>query len=122
MKSRIRTLRENKRMSQMMLGREIGVSQQIISRVENDISTLSVDLLIVLSKYFNVTTDYILGLSDLKRGLEGQIKVNQMIDEYEDLVFSYKRLSERDRKLLWGLCQNMVRLEGGKEYDSDSHL
>ena len=42
MKSRIRLLRERKRMSQLMLGREIGVSQQIISRIENDISTLSV--------------------------------------------------------------------------------
>ena len=62
MKSRIRLLRERKRMSQLMLGREIGVSQQIISRIENDISTLSIDLLVNLANYFNVTTDYLLGL------------------------------------------------------------
>lgn len=77
MKSRIRLLRERKRMSQLMLGREIGVSQQIISRIENDISTLSIDLLVNLANYFNVTTDYILGISDLKRGLEGQLKENK---------------------------------------------
>lgn len=78
MKSRIRLLRERKRMSQLMLGREIGVSQQIISRIENDISTLSIDLLVNLANYFNVTTDYILGISDLKRGLEGQLKENKL--------------------------------------------
>lgn len=41
MKSRIRLLRERKRMSQLMLGREIGVSQQIISRIENDSKRLN---------------------------------------------------------------------------------
>lgn len=115
MKSRIRLLR--KRMSQLMLGREIGVSQQIISRIENDISTLSIDLLVNLANYFNVTTDYILGISDLKRGLEGQLKENKLLDKYEDIIFFIEKLNDRDKKLMLVICQSMLRLDEGNNYD-----
>lgn len=117
MKSRIRLLRERKRMSQLMLGREIGVSQQIISRIENDISTLSIDLLVNLANYFNVTTDYILGISDLKRGLEGQLKENKLLDKYEDIIFFIEKLNDRDKKLMLVICQSMLRLDEGNNYD-----
>lgn len=117
MKSRIRLLRERKRMSQLMLGREIGVSQQIISRIENDISTLSIDLLVNLVNYFNVTTDYILGISDLKRGLEGQLKENKLLDKYEDIIFFIEKLNDRDKKLMLVICQSMLRLDEGNNYD-----
>lgn len=116
-KSRIRLLRERKRMSQLMLGREIGVSQQIISRIENDISTLSIDLLVNLANYFNVTTDYILGISDLKRGLEGQLKENKLLDKYEDIIFFIEKLNDRDKKLMLVICQSMLRLDEGNNYD-----
>lgn len=117
MKSRIRLLRERKRMSQLMLGREIGVSQQIISRIENDISTLSIDLLVNWANYFNVTTDYILGISDLKRGLEGQLKENKLLDKYEDIIFFIEKLNDRDKKLMLVICQSMLRLDEGNNYD-----
>lgn len=117
MKSRIRLLRERKRMSQLMLDREIGVSQQIISRIENDISTLSIDLLVNLANYFNVTTDYILGISDLKRGLEGQLKENKLLDKYEDIIFFIEKLNDRDKKLMLVICQSMLRLDEGNNYD-----
>lgn len=117
MKSRIRLLRERKRMSQLMLGREIGVSQQIISRIENDISTLSIDLLVNLANYFNVTTDYNLGISDLKRGLEGQLKENKLLDKYEDIIFFIEKLNDRDKKLMLVICQSMLRLDEGNNYD-----
>ena len=57
-------------MNQDSLSGACGVSQQTISKIERDISTMSVELLIGLAQYFNVTTDYILGLTDEKRNLQ----------------------------------------------------
>ena len=87
------------------------------NQIENDISTLSIDLLVNLANYFNVTTDYILGISDLKRGLEGQLKENKLLDKYEDIIFFIEKLNDRDKKLMLVICQSMLRLDEGNNYD-----
>ena len=53
----------------------------------------------------NVTTDYLLGLSDVKRDLTGQIKMNETIDEYYDLIEVYKKLDEYDQELVWTMME-----------------
>ena len=58
-----------------------------------------------MAKYFNVTTDYLLGLSDVKRDLTGQIKMNETIDEYYDLIEVYKKLDEYDQELVWTMME-----------------
>ena len=63
MKSNIRQLRKQRNISQKMLGEEIGLSQQVISRMERDRSKIQVDVLITLADYFRVSTDYVLGYS-----------------------------------------------------------
>ena len=52
MKSNIRQLRKQRNISQKMLGEEIGLSQQVISRMERDRSKIQVDVLINLADYF----------------------------------------------------------------------
>ncbi len=61
MESNIKRLREQRRMTQQQLGDILGLSQQIISRMEIDRSKIQVDVLIKLADFFQVTTDYILG-------------------------------------------------------------
>jgi len=41
---------------------------------------------------FNVTTDYILGRTDIKRDLSGQLRMNHEMDRYYDIVLRYQRL------------------------------
>ena len=64
MQNRIRELREERGMNQEALAGLVGVSQQKISKVERNTDSLGIDLLIEISDYFEVTTDYLLGLSD----------------------------------------------------------
>ena len=52
-----------------------------------------------------MTTDYLLGLSDVKRDLTGQIKMNETIDEYYDLIEVYKKLDEYDQELVWTMME-----------------
>ena len=69
MQNRIRELREERGMNQDALAGLVGVSQQKISKVERNTESLGIDLLIEISDYFGVTTDYLLCLSDEKREL-----------------------------------------------------
>lgn len=105
MESRIKMLREKRGLIQELLAVEIGVTQQMLSKYEKDITIIKVDVLKRIAEYFNVTTDYLLGLSDIKRDLSGQIKMNETLEEYYDLIEVYKGLDECDREMLWGILQ-----------------
>ena len=64
----------------------------MLSKYEKDVTVIKVDILKRLAEYFNVTTDYLLGMSDVKRDLTGQIKLNETLDEYYDMIEVYKTL------------------------------
>lgn len=89
MKSRIRQLREKRGLMQQRLASELGITQQMLSKYERDVTLIKVDVLKKIAKYFNVTTDYLLGVSDVKRDLQRQMKMNETLDEYYDLVEVY---------------------------------
>lgn len=57
---RIKNLRKVKGVSQEELADIIGVSRQAVSKWESEQSTPDLDKIIIMSEYFDVTTDYIL--------------------------------------------------------------
>lgn len=58
---------------QQRLASELGITQQMLSKYERDVTLIKVDVLKKIAKYFNVTTDYLLGVSDVKRDLQRQM-------------------------------------------------
>lgn len=84
-------------------------TQQMLSKYEKNTDIIKVDILKKLAKYFNVTTDYLLGLSDVKRNLTGQIRVNETIDEYYDLIEVYKKLDKYDQEMIWTIIQSVKK-------------
>lgn len=92
MQSRIKELRESRGLIQEILASELGITQQMFSKYERDIQCIKVDVLKKIAVYFNVTTDYLLGISDIKRDLQGQMRMNKTLDDYYDLVEVYKDL------------------------------
>lgn len=107
MASRIKEVRESRHVIQEIGANEIGVTQQAFSKYERDITNIKVDVLIKLAEYFNVTTDYLLGLSDVKRDLQRQVEMNKDLDEYYELVEAFKSLDEYDKELLWNIVQKL---------------
>lgn len=105
MESRIKQLREKRGLIQEILAVELGITQQMFSKYERDITLIKVDVLKKIAVYFNVTTDYLLGISDVKRDLQGQMRMNKTLDEYYDLVEVYKDLDEYDREMIWSIMQ-----------------
>lgn len=117
MESRIKTLREKRGIIQEILAAELGITQQMLSKYENDVTVIKVDILKRLAEYFNVTTDYLLGMSDVKRDLTGQIKLNETLDEYYDMIEVYKKLDQYDQELVWSLLQIVRKNEEKKKKD-----
>ena len=65
---RIQSLRKAKGVSQEELADRIGVSRQAVSKWESEQSTPDVEKIVLLSNYFEVTTDYILkGIEPVKQ-------------------------------------------------------
>lgn len=60
----IRKIRQARNMSQVELARSLGVSKQSVSNWENDNIQPSVEMLIKIALKLNVSTDFLLGLSD----------------------------------------------------------
>ena len=64
MYKRIRDLREDKDLTQKEVSKALNCSQQVYSNYELGQRDIPTDILIKLSKFYNVSTDYILGISD----------------------------------------------------------
>lgn len=61
---KIKELRKSFGISQTQLATNLGVSKQCVSNWENDNILPSIDMLIKISEFFKVSTDYLLGLNN----------------------------------------------------------
>ena len=109
--NRIRELREERGMNQDALAGLVGVSQQKISKVERNTESLGIDLLIEISDYFGVTTDYLLCLSDEKRGTAQDRRFRRKMDEHAALIAAYEALNEENRRMARKMMTVMKRLQ-----------
>ena len=87
----LKQLRKSKNLTQAELGQHIGLSKAVISKYENGLGFPTFDVLIHFAKYFNVSTDYLLGVKqyrtiDVSDLTDGQINtLFAIIDEYRKL-------------------------------------
>ena len=61
---RLKELREQRHISQVFLGMELGMSQNTISRYETGAREADYKTLLIFAEYFNVSVDYLLGRTD----------------------------------------------------------
>lgn len=120
MESRIKQLREKRGLIQEIHAAELGITQQMLSKYERDVTLIKVDILKKIATYFNVTTDYLLGVSDVKRDLQRQMKMNETLDEYYDLIEIYKDLDSYDKEMIWSIMQTVKKV--GEKRKKDNKL
>ena len=63
-RTRLKSLREDKDYTQADIGNVIQKSQQGYNHIEAGRSELKIDDLVALCKFYNVSADYIIGLTD----------------------------------------------------------
>lgn len=61
---RLEEVRKRSGLSQKALGDLIGCSQQVISNYEKGERGIPIELIVWLVNYFNVSADYLLGITD----------------------------------------------------------
>ena len=78
---RLKELRTQKHITQQELADKVDLVKSSISAYEKSLKYPSVEVLIKLCNYFNVSSDYLLGLSDKK-----EIKKYDLTEEKTELI------------------------------------
>lgn len=63
-RQRLRNLREDHDLSQYAVGKVINKSQQGYSHIENGRAELKIEDLVTLCRFYHISADYIIGLTD----------------------------------------------------------
>ena len=65
--NRLKELREDRDLTQQHIGELLGVSKMAVSRYERGEASIPNDLIVQLCAFFDVSADYLLGLSSWQR-------------------------------------------------------
>lgn len=82
--NRLKNLRIEKHLSQAVLAQKLGISTNAISQYETNKRFPDKQGLISICKFFCVTSDYLLGLSDIPRPSLPLIKLSESCKTYSD--------------------------------------
>lgn len=87
---KLRLLRNLKGLTQGNLAKELNLSKSSISAYENGYRQPSAEIIKIYCKYFNLTSDSLLGLEDITSPLNASETVNEIINN----IISDKDLAE----------------------------
>ena len=76
--SRLTSLRHERGVSQKEVAEALGVSQALLSHYEKGIRECGLDFIRKASNYYDVTADYLLGLSENRRGLSDLFESSEL--------------------------------------------
>ncbi len=93
---RLKQLRQNHKLTQGELANILGLKPTAISNYESKRNEPSFDKLIALSKYFDVSCDYLLGISDAYLPIGGEV-LDKDIVEFFNL---YQQLNDESSQKL----------------------
>ena len=103
---KIKDLRSAKNITQSELAKRIGVTTSTVSSYEVSERHPSYDVLIKIATFFNVTTDFLLGIGSKDviditgLGVKQRTIVNDMINSFKEI--NYHRNQEPNMSVFWG--------------------
>ncbi|MBY5229323.1 hypothetical protein ABH61_10840 [Bacillus paranthracis] len=104
--NRVKELRMEKKLTQQDLADKIGVSKSALSQIENNKTTPSRDTVSALSRVLEVTSDYILGLSEY-RELD-QEESSEIRKEMNVLTNKIEKLSTERQRFIMDMMKAIV--------------
>lgn len=112
-------LRISKHLSQKELAEKINTSVGTIGMWETHRRLPSLHMLIKIAQYFNVSTDYLLGITDNPHHEEDKFGF-QLTDDETYLLETYHELNQDDKRIVLGKALDLKRtahLPGNKKKD-----
>ena len=101
---RLRDLREENNKTQTDVAEALGTSAQYYGVYEKGGSEISFERAIMLAKYYNVSLDYIAGLTNKKTSLDAK----KLTKEEAELISMLNDLSPKSRKKFSALLKQIV--------------
>lgn len=99
--NRLKLLREEKGLNQADIGKILGITSQAYGLYENEKRAISNDTLIILSKFYNCSVDYILGISNERETIEidkDKIRIGLSASDYTEITDTQKKQIEEFAK------------------------
>jgi transcriptional regulator with XRE-family HTH domain len=101
---RLRALRQEQNISMKQLGDIVGVAESTISLYETEKRKVDTDMLIKFANYFNVSTDYLLGVSDERNSSLDSDNIG-----YDDFTYAMhnesRDLTDEDKEMLLDMAK-----------------
>lgn len=82
------------------LATEIGISAAALSKYQNDAAAANIDALVKIAKYFDVTTDWLLGYGEIKRPDPDKIKAHKFTGLSDSALETIAQLSPEQKDML----------------------
>lgn len=100
---RLRKARENKNLTQAEVAENLGVTRSVIARYELGINDPPTENIIALAEMYGVTTDYLLGKTDLLRESKSVYNTNTNEADMEEVLAmarKIKKLPDAERRII----------------------
>ena len=113
MKTRIKELRLEKNLTQESLAKYLGVNQATVSKLENESTTPDATLLISLSRFFHVSTDYVLYLSEQRLNADLLLAENMHhLKRYQHLISLYQKMTPKQQLDCYNFVCSILSSDG----------
>ena len=110
---RLKELREEYALTQTQLAKELGFTQNIISKWEKGRIEPNIQTLVILSNYFHVTIDYLIGKDNSVLTEENSIEI--ITDEEKELLKEFKDLSQTQKYQVTGYIQGLKSISNNNK-------
>lgn len=115
--NRLRELRKEKKWTQNELGSNLGLGENLVTHYERGTRFPRPDTIVKISKIFNVTTDYLLGVTDERTAKEVNLSKNERLDRIaqsnpllnNDKLEIVKNISEEQAEFLMQILKKRLK-------------
>jgi transcriptional regulator with XRE-family HTH domain len=117
--ARLKELREHRGLTQKDLAQRLNLTQSTIAYYENGKKLPTVETLLSLAKFFNVSTDFLLGISNSQTQNENTMQCNAnavpnyqtlpLTTEHKKLIRYYDRLNQENKEFMIGKMIEIYR-------------
>lgn len=101
----LKTLRQQKGVSQQLLADFVLVSQQSINKYENHKVEPDIDTIVKIADYFDVSVDYLIGRTDVKHSAE-KLNYNDLNISESKMINKFRALNDNQKECIINLIDS----------------